>query len=65
MLIERSKKASTKPAEIIKIKFAQDVELDDMLFNTKGMSNAMKQSERICFSEYNLEPDTMKETNRI
>ena len=26
-----------------------------MLFNTRGMSNAMKQSERICFSDYNLE----------
>ena len=56
---------SLRYAEIIKVKFAQNVELDDMLFNTKGMSNAMKQSERICFSEYNLEPDTMKETNRI
>ena len=22
-----------------------------MIFNTRGMSNAMKQSERICFSE--------------
>ena len=41
-------------AEIIKIKFAQNVEIDEMLFNTKGMSNAMKQSERICFSEYPL-----------
>ena len=56
---------SLRYAEIIKIKFAQNVELDDMLFNTKGMSNAMKQSERICFSEYNLEPEAMKETNRI
>ena len=41
-------------AEIIKIKFAQNVEMDEMLFNIKGMSNAMKQSERICFSEYPL-----------
>tara|TARA_B100000989_G_C19217326_1_gene334378 strand:- start:361 stop:486 length:126 start_codon:yes stop_codon:yes gene_type:complete len=31
-------------AEIIKIKFAQNVEMDEMLFNTKRMSNAMKQS---------------------
>ena len=45
---------SLRYAEIIKIKFAQDVALDDMLFNTKGMSNAMKQSERICFSDYDL-----------
>ena len=45
---------SLRYAEIIKIKFAQDIELDDMIFNTKGMRNAMKQSERICFSEYPL-----------
>ena len=45
---------SLRYAEIIKIKFAQNVALDDMLFNTKGMRNAMKQSERICFSEYPL-----------
>jgi len=25
-----------------------------MVFNTRGMSSAMKQSERICFSEYPL-----------
>lgn len=49
---------SLRYAEIIKIKFAQNVALDDILFNTKGMSNAMKQSERVCFSEYNLkEPE--------
>ena len=46
---------SLRYAEIIKIRFAQNVELDEMLFNTRGMSNAMKQSERICFSDYNLE----------
>ena len=45
---------SLRYSEIIKIKFAQNVEMDEMLFNTKGMSNAMKQSERICFSEYEL-----------
>ncbi len=45
---------SLRYAEIIKIKFAQNVALDDMLFNTKGMRNAMKQSERICFSNYEL-----------
>ena len=49
---------SLRYAEIIKIKFAQNVALDEMLFNTKGMRNAMKQSERICFSDYQLkEPD--------
>jgi len=45
---------SLRYSEIIKIKFAQNVKMDEMLFNTKGMSNAMKQSERICFSDYPL-----------
>ena len=45
---------SLRYAEIIKIKFAQNIALDDMLFNTKGMRNAMNQSERICFSDYQL-----------
>ena len=45
---------SLRYAEIIKIKFAQNVDMDEMVFNTRGMSSAMKQSERICFSEYPL-----------
>ena len=52
---------SLRYAEIIKIKFAQNVELDDMLFNTKGMSNAMKQSERICFSDYQLQKSAVED----
>ena len=56
---------SLRYAEIIKIKFAQNVALDDMLFNTKGMRNAMKQSERICFSDYELDEEVIQETNRI
>ena len=56
---------SLRYAEIIKIKFAQNVALDDMLFNTKGMRNAMKQSERICFSDYDLKAEAVQETNRI
>ena len=51
---------SLRYAEIIKVKFAQNVELDDMLFNTKGMSHAMKQSERICFSDYELRIEDVK-----
>ena len=51
---------SLRYAEIIKVKFAQNVELDDMLFNTKGMSHAMKQSERICFSDYALKIEDVK-----
>ena len=56
---------SLRYAEIIKIKFAQNVALDDMLFNTKGMRNAMKQSERICFSDYELDEEVIQETNKI
>ena len=52
---------SLRYAEIIKIKFAQNVALDDMLFNTKGMRNAMKQSERICFSDYQLKESEMED----
>ncbi len=52
---------SLRYAEIIKVKFAQNVELDDMLFNTKGMSHAMKQSERICFSDYELKESEMED----
>ena len=52
---------SLRYAEIIKIKFAQNVELDDMLFNTKGMRNAMKQSERICFSDYDLKESEIED----
>ena len=46
---------SFRYSEIIKISFGHNVELDDLLFYTKGMRNAMKQSEKICFSEYLLE----------
>ena len=56
---------SLRYAEIIKIKFAQNVELDDMLFNTKGMSNAMRQSEKICLSGYDLKVPEIKETSLI
>jgi len=56
---------SLRYAEIIKIKFAQNIALDDMLFNTKGMRNAMKQSEQICFSDYELNEPEIQETNYI
>ena len=56
---------SLRYAEIIKIKFAQNVALDDMLFNTTGMRNAMKQSEKICLSGYDLEEPEIQETSLI
>ena len=34
------------------MKFPTETLLEDMHFNTNGMANAMKQSERICFSDY-------------
>ena len=46
---------SFRYSEIIKISFGHNIELDDLLFYTKGMGSAMKQSEKICFSEYLLE----------
>jgi len=33
-----------------------------MHFNTDGMANAMKQSERICYSDYVLNQSEMQET---
>ena len=52
---------SLRYAEIIKIKFAKNVALDELFFNTKGMRNAMKQSERICFSDHKLEESKIGE----
>ena len=40
---------SFRDSQMIKIKFSHNVELDDLLFNIKGMSNAMKQSEKNLF----------------
>ena len=60
-LLKRKYYPSLRYAEIIKIKFAQNIKLDDMFFNTKGMSNAMEQSERICFSDYELEDSEIED----
>jgi len=56
---------SLRYADIVKIKFENNVLLDDMLFNTKGMTNAMKQSEKICLSIYELEESEMKDARNI
>ena len=56
---------SLRSANIIKIKFEHNVPLDDILFNTKGMTNAMKQSEKICLSIFELEESEMKDTRNI
>ena len=56
---------SLRYADIVKIKFENNVLLDDMLFNTKGMTNAMKQSEKICLSIYELEESEIKDARNI
>ncbi len=56
---------SLRYAEIITVKFNMNSKLQNLTFNTKGMRNAMNQSEKICLSSYELEPEAMKETNRI
>ena len=53
---------SLRYAEIIKIRFNNNIKLDEMLFNTKGMHNVMKQSERICFSDYQLKESEVEDT---
>ena len=56
---------SLRYANIVKVKFEHNVQLDDMIFNTKGMTNAMKQSEKICLSIFELEESQMKDTRNI
>tara|TARA_A200000113_G_C8836045_1_gene345273 strand:+ start:173 stop:862 length:690 start_codon:yes stop_codon:yes gene_type:complete len=53
---------SLRNAKNIKVKFPSETQLEDMRFNTNGMANAMKQSERICYSDYVLNQSEMQET---
>ena len=53
---------SLRNAKNIKVKFPTEALLEDMHFNTDGMANAMKQSERICYSDYVLNQSEMQET---
>ena len=56
---------SFRDAKSIKIKFDRSSNLETMLFNTKGIYHAMKQSERICMSGYELQAPEIKETSLI
>ena len=56
---------SLRYASIVKIKFENSSPLDDISFNTKGMTNAMKQSEKICLSIFELEESKIKDTKNI
>jgi hypothetical protein len=39
--------------------------MEDMSFTIKGMSNAMKQSEKMCMSNFDLQEPEMQETSFI
>jgi len=47
------------------IKFDNDTLLEDMSFTIEGLSNAMKQSEKMCMSSYDFYEEEMQETNLI
>jgi hypothetical protein len=47
------------------IKFNKDTRLEDMSFTIEGLSNAMKQSEKMCMSSYDFYEEEMQETNLI
>ena len=47
------------------IKFNNDTRLEDMSFTIEGLSNAMKQSEKMCMSTYDFYEEGMQETNLI
>ncbi len=56
---------SFRDAEKIKVSFPSNISLEDMFFDTRGISNAMKQSERVCISSFEIEKPEMHETNYI
>ena len=47
------------------IKFNNDTRLEDMSFTIEGLSNAMKQSEKMCMSSFDFYEEEMQETNLI
>ena len=47
------------------IKFDNETRLEDMSFTIEGLSNAMKQSEKMCMSSYDFYEEEMQETNLI
>ncbi len=47
------------------IKFDNDTRLEDMSFTIEGLSNAIKQSEKMCMSSYDFYEEEMQETNLI
>ena len=56
---------SFRNGKIFHIKFNNDTRLEDMSFTIEGLSNAMKQSEKMCMSSYDFYEEEMQETNLI
>ena len=56
---------SMRDVDMINIKFNSATPFSNIAFNTKGMANAMHQSEKICMSGYDIEETEMLETNLI
>ena len=56
---------SLRYAETFEIKFNHMSPMEDMSFTIKGMSNAMKQSEKMCMSGYDIYEEEIQETSRI
>jgi len=56
---------SFRHGKIFHIKFNNDTRLEDMSFTIEGLSNAMKQSEKMCMSSYDFYEEEMQETNLI
>ena len=56
---------SFRNGKIFHIKFNNDTPLEDMSFTIEGLSNAMKQSEKMCMSSYDFYEEEMQETSFI
>jgi hypothetical protein len=56
---------SFRHGKIFHIKFNNDTRLEDMSFTIEGLSNAIKQSEKMCMSSYDFYEEEMQETSFI
>ena len=56
---------SMRDAKTFNIKFASNSSLDDMSFTIEGMTHAIKHSERMCMSGYDLQEPEITETSHI
>jgi hypothetical protein len=54
-----------RDAKTFNIKFDSNTSLDDISFTIEGMMHAIKHSERMCMSGYDLEEPEITETSLI